>query len=98
PPVSTPFPYTTLFRSGLVGVTGAYILSRVPEPRGQPLHENLFRLLRHPLKDPNFRRLMAFNSAWVFAVNLATPFFTVFLLKSLRSEEHTSELQSRENL
>lgn len=76
--------YACMFAlGGLVGVTGAYILSRVPEPRGQPLHENLFRLLRHPLKDPNFRRLMAFNSAWVFAVNLATPFFTVFLLKSL---------------
>jgi MFS family permease len=35
------------------------------------------------LKDTNFRKLMVFNTAWLFALNLATPFFTVFMLKSL---------------
>jgi MFS family permease len=40
-------------------------------------------VLKKPFKDSNFRSLLIFNSMWVFALNLATPFFTVFLLKDL---------------
>ena len=40
-------------------------------------------MLKKPLKDRNFLRLLIFNSTWVFALNLATPFFTVFLMKDL---------------
>jgi MFS family permease len=43
----------------------------------------LVPLLRAPLKDKNFRRLIAFLASWQFAVNLATPFFTVFFVKQL---------------
>jgi len=43
----------------------------------------MLALFRQPLKDPNFRRLLIFNSAWVFALNLAIPFFTVFMMKAL---------------
>ncbi|GAA4312295.1 MFS transporter [Compostibacter hankyongensis] len=76
--------YAGMFAAaGIIGITGAFILSRAPEPRGILLNENIFRLIKHPLKDSNFRRLLVFNSAWVFALNIATPFFTVFLLKSL---------------
>jgi MFS family permease len=78
------YAYAGMFAAGgIIGITGAFILSRASEPQGVLLHDNIFRLLKRPLKDSNFRRLLMFNSAWVFALNIATPFFTVFLLKSL---------------
>jgi MFS family permease len=69
--------------AGCVGVAGAFILSKAPEPESIFEKSNLFILLKKPLKDSNFLRLMIFNSIWVFAINLATPFFTVYLLKDL---------------
>jgi MFS family permease len=78
------YAYAGMFLAGgIIGITGALILSKTPEPKGILLKDNIFNLLKHPLKDRNFRSLLIFNSAWVFAVNIATPFFTVFLLKSL---------------
>lgn len=78
------YAYAGMFLAGgIIGITGAFILSKTPEPRGILLKDNIFNLLKHPLKDRNFRSLLLFNSAWAFAVNIATPFFTVFLLKSL---------------
>lgn len=77
--------YAILFVvAGVSGIIGAIILSRTPEPQANLSHENIFRLFKRPLKNRNFRRLLVFNSLWVFAVNLATPFFTVFLLKSMK--------------
>jgi MFS family permease len=76
--------YATMFVvAGLIGITGAMILSKAPEPQSHLPKENIFNLFKRPLKDGNFRRLLVFNSAWVFALNIATPFFTVFLLKSV---------------
>lgn len=71
------------FAGGLIGLFGAWILSKAPEPEGVPLTDNILKLIRRPLQDSNFRRLLVFNSVWVFAINIATPFFTVFLLKRL---------------
>ncbi|MET0638181.1 MAG: MFS transporter [Chitinophagaceae bacterium] len=68
---------------GCIGIWGSTLLSRTPEPPSEFSSENLFRLLSRPLRDPNFRRLLFFNSFWAFALNLATPFFTVFMLKSI---------------
>jgi MFS family permease len=68
---------------GAIGIAGAFILSKVQEPVSLVSKENLFSLFRKPLHDGNFRRLLAFNSAWTFALNIATPFFTVFMMKSL---------------
>ena len=36
-------------------------------------------LLTTPLRDSNFRHLVLFLSSWNFAVNLAAPFFTVYM-------------------
>ncbi|WEK33942.1 MAG: MFS transporter [Candidatus Pseudobacter hemicellulosilyticus] len=69
--------------AGISGLTGALVLSRTPEPQSYLTRENLFRLLVKPLRDGNFRRLLIFNSAWVFAFNIATPFFNVFMMKTL---------------
>jgi MFS family permease len=69
---------------GVAGLIGANFLARTPEPESRPLKENIFKLMKRPLHNVNFRKLLVFNSIWVFALNLATPFFTVFLLKNLQ--------------
>ncbi|WP_336514528.1 MFS transporter [Pollutibacter soli] len=69
--------------AGIVGLFGVILLSKVPEPQSVLARENIFKLFKRPLKDGNFKRLMVFNSLWVFAMNIAMPFFTVFLMKSM---------------
>ena len=68
---------------GIIGIIGALVLSKAPEPQSQMSRENIFKLLQRPLRDPNFRRLLIFNSAWVFALNIAIPFFSVYMLKTM---------------
>ncbi|MBX3253872.1 MAG: MFS transporter [Chitinophagaceae bacterium] len=69
--------------AGIAGIAGAIYMGRSPEPAAAVSTGNMFALLRKPLKDINFRRLLSFNSLWLFAVNIAAPFFTVFMLKSV---------------
>jgi MFS family permease len=76
--------YATLFiLAGIAGLTGVWFLIKTPEPASILSKENIFRMLRRPLKNANFRNLLMFNAAWTFAVNLATPFFSVFMLTTL---------------
>lgn len=78
------YAYGAMFSlAGLVGITGAFILSNTPEPESHLARENIFKLLKRPLKDRNFRRLLLFNASWTFALNLATPFFTVFMISGM---------------
>lgn len=78
--------YSILFLVGfLSGALGLYFLARTPEKRmpkveGKP---NFFRLLGQPFRDENFRKLIVFMCSWNFAVNLAGPFFMVYMLKRL---------------
>lgn len=81
--------FALMFVTGCVaGLISAQIVSRMPEPQMAPLKERvgLGPLLRAPLADLNFRRLLAFVVSWQFAINLATPFFTVFIVKRLGFE------------
>ncbi|HLU61489.1 MAG TPA: MFS transporter [Gammaproteobacteria bacterium] len=76
--------YASMFAiAGIVGLYGAYLLARTPEPMIYPVKQNLFRLFQAPLRDTNFRKLLAFIAVWAFAVNLAAPFFTVYMLTML---------------
>lgn len=76
--------YSVMFLiAGIVGVYGATLLARTPEPKIYPIKQNLFKLFARPIKERNFRNLLIFNSLWAFAVNLAAPFFTVYMLKML---------------
>lgn len=78
--------YGILFAAAaLAGLMGVGLLAATPEPR-LPAHlagEPLRRVLLEPFRDANFRRLMLFLGPWSFAVNLASPFFTVYMLSSL---------------
>ncbi|HEX7025655.1 MAG TPA: MFS transporter [Gammaproteobacteria bacterium] len=72
------------FLGGAFGLYGVYLIFLTPEPRIQPVNKNMIKLFRQPLAEPNFRNFLIFNSCWAFAVNLAAPFFTVYMLKMLK--------------
>lgn len=76
--------YTTLFLAGgALGMVSVFLLLRTPEPKPAPMDGKVLKLFGRSLKDKNFRNLLAFNSLWSFALNLATPFFAVFMLKTI---------------
>lgn len=80
------YAYSLLFLlGGGAGLYGVYIISHIPEPRmaAAPTKSALLKVLTRPLGDPNFRRLVMFLTSWNFAVNLAAPFFAVYMLKRL---------------
>lgn len=70
---------------GIVGLIGVYFITTIPEPLMQKSKEKLHivHLFLNPLRDLNYRNLIFFLSSWNFAVNLAAPFFTVYMLKEL---------------
>src|SRR5690606_42118543 len=86
PPKSTLVPYTTLFRSSLIIAIGAMIGNLVS-----------CSLVAYAIARLNFRM-----KKFYFPIILATlmlPFHVLIIPQYIvRSEEHTSELQSRENL
>jgi Major Facilitator Superfamily len=78
--------YSLMFLlGGLAGLFGVYLLAITPEPpmAAPQIRLHPFRLLAEPFHHPNFRRLIAFLAAWNFAVNLAAPFFAVYMLRTL---------------
>ena len=78
--------YSVLFFAGFAaGMAGVFFLSQTPEIRMPEIHErpHILKLLFQPFKDENFRKLMGFMCSWNFAVNLASPFFMVYMLKRL---------------
>jgi len=75
--------YGIFVTGGLVGLLGVYWLAKAPEPTPLPVEENVFDQFKKPLGDKNFRNLLIFNAAWAFSLNMAVPFFTVFLMKTM---------------
>jgi MFS family permease len=77
--------YSLLFLVGIVfGLVGVRSIMRLPEPPMEgERSESLRALIRLPLRDQGFRPLLGFIAFWNFAINLATPFFVVFMLERL---------------
>jgi MFS family permease len=78
--------YSLLFVGGFIaGMVGVYFLSKVPEPKMESSEElpGIRQLLKQPFEDVNFKNLIVFLTSWNFAVNLAMPFLTVFMLREL---------------
>src|SRR5690606_39505570 len=89
PPRSMLFPYTTLFRSPLVGVESVTNLEPIGGGRNEETDDELrrrYELTRIAVGSP--------TTNGIRAEVLGVP----GVLTCTRSEEHTSELQSRENL
>lgn len=79
--------FAVMFGAGCVtGLISARIVAAMPEVQMPPAPGTirLLDLLRQPFRDLNFRRLLAFVASWQFAINLATPFFAVFMVRQLR--------------
>jgi MFS family permease len=78
--------YAVIFFLGFAaGMLGAYFIACIPEAalNARPDRVSLGRRLQEPFQNQNFRNLIFFLAPWTFAVNLATPFFNVYLLKYL---------------
>ena len=71
------------FIGGALGMLGVLALSKTPEPKSFLTNENFIKLFRKPIQDKNFRSLLVFHSFWAFSLNLATPFFSVYMLKTI---------------
>jgi MFS family permease len=78
--------YSILFLAGFIaGLVGVLIISRIPEPTMARTERmpHFGQLIRKPFEDKNFKNLIVFLTSWNFAVNLALPFLTVYMLTSL---------------
>ena len=79
--------YSLLYILGfIIGIIGVMIVSTIYEPSmtsstGKP---HIRKLLKAPLNDVNFRRLLLFLLPWNFAINLAAPFFVVYMINILQ--------------
>ncbi len=85
-PGHTAYGYSILFLLGFIGgLAGIYFLATTPEPRMIVPNENvgLLSIIIRPFRDLNFRNLIVFLGSWNFAINLAAPFFTVYMLQRL---------------
>lgn len=82
-----PWGFATLFGFAvLAGLASVQYLRRIPEPPAgaAPTRGPFLELARQPFGDRNFRRLVRFSILWNAAVHFAAPFFTVYMLESLR--------------
>ncbi len=88
---STSFPgepnliYAMLFLVGVIlGFCGLLYLARVPEPTMKVETKTpIWNQLKLPFEDKNFARLLKFYGVWTIAVNLAGPFFVVYILRRI---------------
>ena len=80
------YAYSILLSVAFVaGWVSVFCMIRMPESKmpGPALSLDFKVLLTRPFRDENFRRLMWFLASWNFAVNLAAPFFAVYMLTLL---------------
>ncbi|MDP3064536.1 MAG: MFS transporter, partial [Chloroflexota bacterium] len=78
--------YSFVFGAGaLFALLSLLFLFRVPERELPPAPERASsaKVLTEPLHDRNFRSLLVFMFLWGFGINLALPFFAVYLLRRL---------------
>src|SRR5690606_41382133 len=92
---STLFPYTTLFRSGLtVSFHDTYADAESNTSAYAYIHQN-----NEPTVETVFVRVQTQKGCFVITLmDLVVEPLPVLVPPTERSEEHTSELQSRENL
>ena len=82
------FAYSFLLIGGwaVFGLVGPLLVTRAKEPLMPPAANtgrSAVSILLEPLKDGNFMRLPRFLIIWNFALNMAVPFFAVYMLTRL---------------
>jgi len=89
-PTAVTWGYSLLFALAiLIGLLGIRPLKRIPGPIGCSHSErlaeiSLLTMLKQPFRDTNFRKMLLFVGSWNFAINLAAPFFAVYMLTMLK--------------
>src|SRR3712207_9365111 len=94
PPRSTLFPYTTLFRSADSLAFGGHPYALDPEGTD----ESLAALMVDQLRRYHAEQFVTSRMLLVVVGNVDRPTVERLVRGTLRSEEHTSELQSRQYL
>jgi MFS family permease len=77
--------YVIAFGALFMGLMSPFFMSLMPEPPMQTPSERLplVKMLISPVRDKNFKWLLAFLFGWNFASNLALPFFSVYMLQKI---------------
>jgi len=81
------FRYSIIFIIAFIfGMISIYFISRISESRMIESESKIkfSKMIIEPFKDKNYRNLLIFLGVWSFAINLAAPFFTVYMLKKLQ--------------
>jgi MFS family permease len=80
------YAYPLLAGALLLGLASPVFMSMMPEPLMQrPVgpQPSLLSAIATPIRDGNYRRLVVFLFLWGLALNLAIPFFAVYMLQRL---------------
>ncbi len=76
-----------LFGSIILGYSAVGFISRIPEPRMESSSNrslgSTFKSVIAPFADADFRKFINFLFVFYFVINLAVPFFAVYMLKRL---------------
>lgn len=75
------------FIAVISGVISLRFLRKIPDLEKQHAPKefpSFWKLVRVPFRDYNFFRFALFSTTWSFSVNLASPFFAVYMLKDLK--------------
>ena len=80
--------YTIALLFGIVflGLSSPVFMSKMPEPLMQSPpgpRQSLFTMLIEPFRDRSYRPLLGFLFFWGMALNMAIPFFAVYMLQRL---------------
>jgi MFS family permease len=80
------YTYVLLFGIFTLAMASPIIMSLIPEPLMAPSPKPrppLTATVGAPFSDQNYRKLLRFLFLWGLAINLATPFFAVYMLQRL---------------
>ncbi|NLB35074.1 MAG: MFS transporter [Elusimicrobia bacterium] len=82
-----PYGFIILFAVGIIaGLSSLIFMFAIPEVETEEKEVNEEfspQLFLMPLKDKNFCRLVIFASIWIFAVNIAGPYYAVYMINML---------------
>jgi len=91
-PWPKPWAYTIIYTLAFFG--GAYSVWATKHIFEPPMAPSITVVswtsrLREPFRNANYRRLIVFLASWNFAINLAAPFFTVHMLRTMELDLFT---------
>ncbi|MEI6055221.1 MAG: MFS transporter [Lentisphaerota bacterium] len=91
-------PYAFCFLLGTIfGLLGIICIAKIPEPHRETTsmqEKGFFKSIVAPFRDYRYRKLIYFMGMWNFAINMAAPFFVVYMMVYLSVDIFTIILLS----